>query len=88
MSNKGSKKQRYTTLLGKHIQKKRDALDMTQAQLAENADISTKHLGNIERGVREPRAFILGKIEHELDIDKKAIFKEFQAAEDERESDA
>ena len=36
--------------IGKRIAKRRDVLDMTQAQLAEKANLSTTYTGNVERG--------------------------------------
>jgi len=38
--------------IGKRIAKRRDVLDMTQAELAEKADLSTTYTGNIERGAK------------------------------------
>jgi transcriptional regulator with XRE-family HTH domain len=38
--------------IGKRIAKRRNALNMTQAELAEKADLSTTFTGNIERGAK------------------------------------
>ena len=38
--------------IGKRIAKRRDILDMTQAELAEKADLSTTYTGNVERGAK------------------------------------
>ena len=36
--------------IGKRIAKRRNVLDMTQAELAEKADLSATYTGNVERG--------------------------------------
>jgi len=38
--------------IGKRIAKRRDVLDMTQAELAEKADLSATYTGNVERGAK------------------------------------
>lgn len=40
------------TQIGKRIAKRRDVLDMTQAELAEKADLSATYTGNVERGAK------------------------------------
>jgi transcriptional regulator with XRE-family HTH domain len=38
--------------IGKRIAKRRNVLDLTQAELAERANISTTYTGNVERGAK------------------------------------
>lgn len=38
--------------MGKRIAKRRNVLDMTQADLAEKAELSTTYTGNVERGAK------------------------------------
>ena len=38
--------------IGKRIAKRRNVLDMTQAELAEKADLSATYTGNVERGAK------------------------------------
>jgi transcriptional regulator with XRE-family HTH domain len=38
--------------IGKRIARRRNVLDLTQAELAEQADISTTYTGNVERGAK------------------------------------
>jgi len=38
--------------MGKRIAKRRDVLDMTQAELAEKASLSATYTGNVERGAK------------------------------------
>lgn len=38
--------------IGKRIAKRRDVLDMTQAELAEKANLSATYTGNVERGAK------------------------------------
>ena len=40
------------TKIGKRIAKRRNVLDMTQAELAEKAGLSATYTGNIERGAK------------------------------------
>lgn len=54
------KKFRY--IVGDFIRERRDALNMTQSKLAEDADIEETHVGKIERGVKLPSSFTLWKI--------------------------
>jgi transcriptional regulator with XRE-family HTH domain len=39
-------------LIGKRIAKRRDVLDITQAELAEKANLSATYTGNVERGAK------------------------------------
>ena len=39
-------------LIGKRIARRRHMLDMTQAELAEKADLSATYTGNVERGAK------------------------------------
>ena len=39
-------------LIGKRIARRRHVLDMTQAELAEKADLSATYTGNVERGAK------------------------------------
>jgi len=39
-------------LIGKRIARRRRVLDMTQAELAERADLSATYTGNVERGAK------------------------------------
>lgn len=40
----------FTQRLGALLQRRRQRLGLTQSQLAERADLSLKHVGDIERG--------------------------------------
>jgi transcriptional regulator with XRE-family HTH domain len=50
------------TALGSRIRTARDKANMTQAQLAEICDLSTSHIGHIERGSRTLSVEVLFKI--------------------------
>lgn len=45
---------------GARLLKLRDDAGLTQGQLSEKSDISIQHIGNLERGVKEP---CLGKMD-------------------------
>jgi transcriptional regulator with XRE-family HTH domain len=42
--------------LGRTVRRRRRDLDLSREALAGDAGISSKHLGEIERGMRDPRA--------------------------------
>jgi transcriptional regulator with XRE-family HTH domain len=48
--------------IGLFLRKRREELGLTQAQVAERADTSEKHLGKLERGQRYPSGILLVKL--------------------------
>ena len=54
--------------LGKRIRKSRKLKNLTQEQLAELCDLSTAHIGHIERGTRALSIESLVLIAQELDV--------------------
>ncbi|MBQ7784621.1 MAG: helix-turn-helix transcriptional regulator [Clostridia bacterium] len=54
--------------LGLQIRYHRHLLKLTQAQLAERADISVQFMGNLERGVSIPSLETLVTLSYELDV--------------------
>jgi len=60
--------------LGKNIKKIRAMRGLSQAALAEKADISITFLSNIERGIKYPLPNILSKIATTLDIEVNQLF--------------
>lgn len=60
--------------LGKRIQKLRQRAGVTQAQLVEKADLSLKHLGELERGRGNPTLLSLESIASALDISLSDMF--------------
>ncbi|WP_043585534.1 helix-turn-helix domain-containing protein [Geminisphaera colitermitum] len=54
--------------LGAVIRECRVALDLTQEELAEKADLSTNYIGNLERGEQEPSVTALVKVAAGLGI--------------------
>jgi len=60
--------------LGKNIKKIRSRRGLSQAALAEKADISITFLSNIERGLKYPLPNILSKIATTLDIEVNQLF--------------
>ena len=52
----------YTVELGKRIRAARIKAGLTQSELAERADVSTKHISAIERGVYDTRVEMLYRI--------------------------
>lgn len=52
--------------LGEAIRQKREALALSQEQLADAADMHITHLGGLERGVRNPSYATLLRLAHAL----------------------
>ena len=54
--------------LGKRIKEKRIQSHLTQEQLGEMCDLSTAHIGHIERGTRIPSVDVLFQISQVLNV--------------------
>jgi transcriptional regulator with XRE-family HTH domain len=61
--------------LGKNIKLLRSRKGLTQANLAEKADISIIFLSSIERGTKYPKADIVARIAKVLDVEVFELFK-------------
>jgi len=61
--------------LGKNIKSIRSQKGLTQAILAEKADISVIFLSSIERGTKYPKADILARIAKILEVEVFELFK-------------
>jgi len=59
--------------LGKIIKQQRAMIALTLQQLSEMSDVSSSHLGRIERGERLPSARILRKIAKPLGFQEEAL---------------
>jgi len=60
--------------LGKNIKIVRARRGLSQADLAEKADISITFLSNIERGIKYPQPDMLSKITNALDVEVNELF--------------
>jgi len=67
--------QEIKTILGKNIKFLRNKKGLTQAILAEKADISIIFLSSIERGSKYPQPDILARIAKALDVEVFELFK-------------
>jgi transcriptional regulator with XRE-family HTH domain len=67
--------QAIKAVLGKNIKLLRTRKDMTQAVLAEKADISIIFLSSIERGTKYPKPNILARIAEVLEVEVFELFK-------------
>jgi transcriptional regulator with XRE-family HTH domain len=61
--------------LGQNIKYFRFHRQLSQADLAEKAEISITFLSNIERGLKYPKAQVLGQIARGLNVDVWELFK-------------
>ncbi|HKG39142.1 MAG TPA: helix-turn-helix transcriptional regulator [Conexibacter sp.] len=57
-----------STAFGRVLRKERRARDLSQRELADMADLSFKHLGEIERGRRFPRLRTIAALERALEL--------------------
>ena len=62
-------------ILGKNIKSIRLEKSLTQAVLAEKANISIIFLSSIERGTKYPKADVLARIAQVLDVEAFELFK-------------
>jgi transcriptional regulator with XRE-family HTH domain len=60
--------------LGRRIRRLREDVGLTLAQLAEKAELSPKHLGELERGRGNPSLSKMEKLVEALDISLAEIF--------------
>jgi transcriptional regulator with XRE-family HTH domain len=67
--------QAVKAILGKNIKLLRSRKGLTQANLAEKADISVIFLSSIERGTKYPKADIVARIAKVLDVEVFELFK-------------
>ncbi|GHT97866.1 hypothetical protein FACS1894142_3350 [Spirochaetia bacterium] len=72
------------TLLGKRIQFYRKKRQLSQAALAERADISITFLSNIERGLKYPTSETLSGIVNGLGIEVCYLFQEAETPTENR----
>lgn len=62
-------------LLGGNIRENRIRLNLTQADLAEKADISINFLGHIERGTKKASLLTISKLAAALELQISELFK-------------
>jgi transcriptional regulator with XRE-family HTH domain len=55
-------------ILGKNVRRLRQQRDMTQEQLAFDAEIDLTYLGGIERGRRNPSLLVMARIAEALSV--------------------
>jgi len=72
-------------ILGKNIKSIRSEKGLTQAILAEKADISIIFLSNIERGAKYPTADTLARIAYALRVEVFELFKGERVHSDNKE---
>lgn len=63
-------------LIGLQIRICREARNISQEQLANQAGLSTGTIGKIERGINNPKTETLLRIAHELDVPCKLFFEQ------------
>lgn len=67
--------------LGPAIRAIREALGLTLLQVAEDIEVTTQHLGRIERGLKQPSDVVIRRLAERLRVDR-AAFTYLEDAED------
>jgi transcriptional regulator with XRE-family HTH domain len=62
-------------LFGRRLRSLREQRGLTQEQLGEQADVSFKHLGAIERGSENPTIELVGKLATALNVQARDLFE-------------
>jgi transcriptional regulator with XRE-family HTH domain len=73
------------SILGKNIKSFRSRKGLTQAVLAEKADISIIFLSSIERGAKFPKAETIAKIANVFEVEAFELFKGDLVPSDDKE---
>lgn len=68
--------EQFVALVGEAIRRERLARGMTQAQLAEDAELASNHLARIERGEVGATFFVVHRIARALGVDVAALAPE------------
>ncbi len=58
----------WNAVVGRNVRKRREALGLSQEQLAHDANITLRHLGGIERGKQNASVKVLTQIALALDV--------------------
>lgn len=58
----------WIALIGRNVRRRREALGLSQEQLAHDADIALRHLGNIERGKQNPSIAVVIALAEALQV--------------------
>lgn len=52
----------WNEVVGRNVRRRREALGLSQEQLAHDADVAVRHIGAIERGKQNPSLAALAKV--------------------------
>ena len=77
--------QQRLKILGKRVRELREERRMTQAELAEQADLSTNYIGEIERGEAQATLDSLFAIMDALEINPSLLFTPLDRPQDKEE---
>ena len=77
--------QKIKAILGRNVKYFRYHRKLSQAALAEKADISVTFLSNIERGKMFPKVETLSRLTESLDVEVSELFKTDLVTEDQKE---
>lgn len=63
----------WRIIVGKNVRRLRQKADLTQEQLAFEAQIDLTYVGGIERGKRNPSLLVMTRIARALSVDPRAL---------------
>ena len=63
----------WRAIVGKNVRRLRQAAELTQEQLAFEAQIDLTYVGGIERGKRNPSLLVMSRIARALQVDLPAL---------------
>lgn len=62
-------------IVGRNVRKQREALGLSQEELAFRADLHRTYVSGVERGIRNPTVKILDRLAGALEIDISELLK-------------
>lgn len=58
----------WNGIVGRNVRKRREALALSQEELADKADVSARYIGSVERGKQSATVSVLSRIAQALDV--------------------
>lgn len=65
----------WREIVGRNVRRQRQALGITQEQLALDADLDLTYVGGIERGKRNPSVIVLARLADRLGVAPSDLLK-------------
>jgi transcriptional regulator with XRE-family HTH domain len=62
-------------MVGRNVRRLRIAAGLSQAELAERMGVDRAYVSGVERGVRNPKVLIVGRLAKALDVDPPVLLQ-------------